>query len=99
MMTQIMSSEGFLAKLEFSSEIFGKWGIRVECTVTSLMSENILYLSGENSDNSWKIFIIIINDYYCDNTPTDEWKQLLILIYFCYCSLATTNNQTERMHS
>jgi len=32
-MTKIMSSVGFLAKLKFSSEFCGKWGIRVECTV------------------------------------------------------------------
>jgi len=32
-MTKIMSSAGFLAKLKFSSEFCGKWGIRLECTV------------------------------------------------------------------
>jgi len=31
-----MSSVGFLAKLKFSSEFCGKWGIRVKCTVPNM---------------------------------------------------------------
>jgi len=41
-MTYIMSSVGFLAKLKFSSEFCGKWGIRVECTVSNETQKNYM---------------------------------------------------------
>ena len=61
--TNIIFSEGFLAKLEFSSEFCGKWGIRLECTVCTnvhcvqSLEFACVTMSKKNSNNSKYIVI------------------------------------------
>jgi len=70
-MTNIMSSVGFLAKLKFSSEFFGKWGIRVECTGKAILVGCPFIHNSENAYRTNGSIMQLLNEC-TNNIPKAE---------------------------